>query len=424
MRPITSSAGYSLKTSKMLKLSNNMLRGSTKNAKLFQLNMLNNAVGGLYYPVIPLYLKGMGMSTGVISIILSSLFLSGFASTILWGRMADSQLRRRKIITVATIGSAVFYMILALPLPLILFIIMLLAVNLMASGVMPIIMAEVSGWAEAVEGFGYFWMGASLGYAVATSFAGYVLDKFGIWLIFLLSSALMLGVYALARNIIMSSAHSGAGNEGTGAATVAEATNAEISGLFWVFTVAVIIFLVTDVAKNLYIPVFYAFNLKMGDALATLTLGIEAFLEIPVIYVFTKLINVGEIDASRIFGISLILAGVFFIVNALIPPNPIFAFLAMASYALVWGTYSTSSSVLVSRLVGLSRRGTAYGVYNSTFPIANIIGPIYIGYVISLQGYRRGLMYLSIPPLAMGVITPFIIKPHSRKQAQPLMRNL
>ncbi|WP_292000665.1 MFS transporter [Caldivirga sp.] len=372
-----------------------MISEGLRKSKLFQVNTLYSAAGGLYYPAIPLYLRGLGVSVDLISLILSGLSLSGFISAVLWGKLADSPSRRRRIIAVTTIGGAVFYMILALPLPLTIFTIILFLANLMAPGAVPVIMAEASGWVNATEEMGYFWIGGSLGYSLTTAFTGLILEKVGVGLIFLLSSVLILGVYAVSRGIIFSDR-----KEPAEATRVTQGNG--ISMIFWLLMLSVTIFLFTDVAKNLYIPVFYAFNLRMGYALATLTLSIEALLEIPVIYVFTKMLS--RINAWLIFSLSLILAGLFFLLNAIIPPDPVYAFLVMSSYALVWGTYSVSSTELVAMLTDLRRRGTAYGVYNSAFPVANIIGPLYIGYVISISGYRRGLIYLSMPVLALGVM--------------------
>ncbi|MGC9227049.1 MFS transporter [Caldivirga sp.] len=372
-----------------------MISEGLRKSKLFQVNTLYSAAGGLYYPAIPLYLRGLGVNVDLISLILSGLSLSGFISAVLWGKLADSPSRRRRIIAVTTIGGAVFYMILALPLPLTIFTIILFLANLMAPGAVPVIMAEASGWVNATEEMGYFWIGGSLGYSLTTAFTGLILEKVGVGLIFLLSSVLILGVYAVSRGIIFSDR-----KEPAEATRVTQGNG--ISIIFWLLMLSVTIFLFTDVAKNLYIPVFYAFNLRMGYALATLTLSIEALLEIPVIYVFTKMLS--RINAWLIFSLSLILAGLFFLLNAIIPPDPVYAFLVMSSYALVWGTYSVSSTELVAMLTDLRRRGTAYGVYNSAFPVANIIGPLYIGYVISISGYRRGLIYLSMPVLALGVM--------------------
>ena len=367
-----------------------------RRSKLFQVNVLYSAAGGLYYPAIPLYLRGLGINVNLTSLILSGLSLSGFISAVLWGRLADSPSRRRRIITITVISGALLYMILALPLPLMGFIIILLLANLMAPGAIPVIMAEASGWVNATEEMGYYWIGGSLGYSLTTAFTGLILERLGIGLIFLISSILILGVYMVSRSMNFSSIR----KESTEVIKGVQSNG--ISSAFWLLVFSIIIFLFTDVAKNLYIPVFYAFNLGMGYALSTLTLSIEAFLEIPVIYASTKMLN--RVNAWLIFGLSLILAGFFYILNAFIPPDPLYAFLVMSSYSLVWGTYSVSSTELVARLTDLRRRGTAYGVYNSAFPIANIIGPLYIGYVISASGYRHGLIYLSIPALVLGII--------------------
>ncbi|WP_291767744.1 MFS transporter, partial [Caldivirga sp. UBA161] len=370
-----------------------------RRSKLFQVSVLYNAAGGLYYPAIPLYLRGLGINVSLTSLILSGLSLSGFISAVLWGRLADSPSRRRRIITVTTIGGAFFYMILALPLPLAVFIVILLLANLMALGAIPVIMAEASGWVNATEEMGYYWIGGSLGYSLTTAFTGLILERLGIGLIFLISSILTLSVYVVSRSMNFNSIRK------ESMEVIRSTQGNGISAIFWLLISSIIIFLFTDVAKNLYIPVFYAFNLGMGYALSTLTLSIEAFLEIPVIYASTKMLS--RVNAWLIFGLSLILAGFFYLLNAFIPPDPVYAFLVMASYSLVWGTYSVSSTELVARLTDLRRRGTAYGVYNSAFPIANIIGPLYIGYVISASGYRHGLIYLSIPVLVLGV---FILK--------------
>jgi MFS family permease len=130
-----------------------------KGSKLFQVNVLFSAAGGLYYPAIPLFLRSINISIDETSLLLSSLSLSSFISAVIWGRVADSPQRRGRIITVTTLGGAALYMALALPLPLVAFVVILLVSSLMLSGLMPTVMAEASGWVNAIDEFSYFWIG-------------------------------------------------------------------------------------------------------------------------------------------------------------------------------------------------------------------------------------------------------------------------
>jgi len=361
-------------------------------SKLFALNAILNAVGGLSYPVIPLYLKGIGVGVELTGLILSLLSLGTVISALVWGRLSDSPRRRGRVVVITCLGGFISFLLLSLPWPLELLVPLLFLANLLAFGVIPAVMASASEGEGVREEMGRFWMGASLGYSLATSVSGALLDRFGLQVIFQASAALMLPALWVSRKLVMV----------PGRVEVQPPDPPRgIPKSFWLFAISAVIFLFTDVAKNLFVPVFYAYGLGTGDAFATATLSVEALLEIPVIFLFSRAL--AKFNCWSVFGLSFLLAAAFFLLNSAVFDR-VSALLAMCTYALVWGSYSVSSSLLVSQIVGKGKRGTGYGVYNAAFPMANVAGPLYLGSVISRFGFREGLIYLSLPELFTGVI--------------------
>jgi len=235
---------------------------------------------------------------------------------------------------------------------------------------------------------GSFWIGSSLGYAVGTMVTGFALQRFGVTPAFATSSIMLILILLINGR----------------PSTPLRRNEVKVRGIsikFWVFTLVTVFFLFTDVAKNLYIPPFFAFKLHLGDAFATASLSVEALLEVPTILLFNNLIK--RADSWKTMGLGVIFGAMYLILNAT-AFNLVSSLLDMCSYCLVWGAFSVSSTTMVSRLSGLQSRGTAYGVYNATLPLANVMGPLYVGAFINELGYRMGLVTMSVPLIVLGMI--------------------
>lgn len=361
------------------------LWGSLSRIKQLQFGLMYSSVVGLVYPLVPLYLKVRVLE---LSIILSSISMSAFISSILWGRVADSRERRRKVIWATTLGGALSYGFLALSPPLPVFVALLLIANAFTPGVVPVAMAAVSEAEDSHSRMGSFWIGSSLGYAVGTMVTGFALQRFGVTPAFATSSIMLILILLINGR----------------PSTPLRRNEVKVRGIsikFWVFTLVTVFFLFTDVAKNLYIPPFFAFKLHLGDAFATASLSVEALLEVPTILLFNNLIK--RADSWKTMGLGVIFGAMYLILNAT-AFNLVSSLLDMCSYCLVWGAFSVSSTTMVSRLSGLQSRGTAYGVYNATLPLANVMGPLYVGAFINELGYRMGLVTMSVPLIVLGMI--------------------
>ncbi|WP_126450398.1 MFS transporter [Sulfodiicoccus acidiphilus] len=351
-----------------------------------ELSFLYAVVIGLVYPLVPLYLKEEGVGVLLVSVALSGISASSFVSTLLWGRVADSHEKRSKVVWITTVGGAVSYLLAATRPPVPVLVGSLVGANAFAPGVIPAAMASVSEAEDSRSRMSYFWIGGSLGYSLGTAVTGYVLEKFNVTPIFLTSAILLLLILATNRS----------------PPPTAE-VDVKVGGIprsFWLFALVTVLFLFTDVAKNLYIPAFFAFHLHTGTAFATATLSVEAALEVPMIFLFSRVLRKG--NSWRVMGVSVLLGAMYLTVNAA-AFNWVSALLTMCSYSLVWGSFSVSSSSIVSELVSRDKRGTAYGVYNAALPIANVVGPLYVGATLASLGYRLGLVTISIPLVLIGV---------------------
>ncbi|MEM3137745.1 MAG: hypothetical protein QW760_04445, partial [Thermofilaceae archaeon] len=99
-----------------------------------------------------------------------------------------------------------------------------------------------------------------------------------------------------------------------------------------------------------------------------------------------------------LLALSFALAAMYLFFNCFVE-NSLQAFAVMGFYSLVWGSFSVSSSTLVSELT--EAHGTAYGAYNAVYSIANIAAPVLSSTVIEGFGYNTLLWLLAVISLVI-----------------------
>nr|KJR73251.1 MAG: hypothetical protein TU35_06960 [Thermoproteus sp. AZ2] len=347
----------------------------------FAFNALYQAALGLVYPSLPLYLYLKGVNVVTISLVVSALGAGSLLGSTASGALYDRARNKAALYLIEGALTLASLIALAMPLGIYGLAASALAFSAFSSSLYPVIMSNLihKGAERAV---GLFWAGGSLGWALGTGVAGELLS-IGPWALFasasaVLSAAIAVGLYIRAEAQQPQSVEGGSAH------------------LVVIYAAAALIVFSIDIVKNMYLPSFYVY-IGVPEQLSTVTLSVEALLEIPAILYFARLIE--RRGARFVLAISLALSSAFVAVNSLVR-NTVEAFVAMASYCLVWGSFSVSSSLLFAE-VGGRRRGLAFGAYGALYSIAGIITPLYLGPMIAAWGYRVSFKVVALPPLVI-----------------------
>lgn len=351
---------------------------------LFIVNALYMLVSGALYPLIPLYLEQQSIGVMERGYILTGAALASAASSLFWGYLSDRTGKRRVFVLLSGLGQIIAYLLLSTRLSLPLQVAIYLLSCFISSASFTLVMASAGGGEEVSEAMGNFWAGGSLGWAAGTAISGYIFEGYGISAVFLFSTA-FLAFYTLIAFKQCSDLPR----------RKAEKTGKEgFPPRLLLLLVLVFVFICVDVVKNLYIPPHYAYDLKLGAAVAMLTLSFTSWLEIPSILTFSRAAR--KISRWFLLALSFALAAMYLLFNCFVE-NSLQAFAVMGFYSLVWGSFSVSSSTLVSELT--EAHGTAYGAYNAVYSVANIAAPVLSSIVIGGFGYNTLLWLLAVVSL-------------------------
>ncbi len=246
------------------------------------------------------------------------------------------------------------------------------------------LLSEVSSTKNRGRSMGVFWSAASLGWAVSVAFTGFIINELGGGYFFGLCSLLYFASLALVHLFLKvgDSRASGVKKKGGG---FSPASILSLGTPFLAFISGGVIFFMADFAKNVYVPMFYAFELGLGMITATLLLSLTSWLEIPINVFFGHLSD--RLGRKTIVLVAYVLCGAYMFINSMTTGFE-GALLAMALYGFVWGAFSGASSALASELVGEDKRGFALGLFNSSWNIASMLAPMSIGMLSQAYGYR------------------------------------
>ena len=382
---------------------------------LTTINILYMAVGSLTYPVIPLYLTSLNMDIVMISNIVAILSASSFISQILWGWMSDKVEYKAYLIATGSALTCIAYALSALTNSLLFLVLLWILANVSGSAAFTPSMALVADEAERGDmgkAMGLFWAGGSLGWAFPLLFAGYLLEEYGINMILALCALLSGTITLLTLETI---------RRGTLRLTSRRIREEKLrlrdvlSPALMTLYLTSLIFYIGDLVKNIYVPQFHVRELKLETWLTTFILSLASWAEIPLLILFGVLVDI--IGSKNVFLLGLTTAAAYLFMNSM-TENAIEAICVMIFYGIVWASFSSSSSTLITEIVGEERRGIALGILNANFSLASIIGPPMIGPLIAIYGFRTCFNMLSTALLISALLVSLFIRPHSRKPSR------
>ncbi|MBO3831864.1 MAG: MFS transporter [Candidatus Brockarchaeota archaeon] len=353
---------------------------------IFAYNMLFMAASGLLVPGTPLYLSTNGFDGGSVNLLLSSIAVSSLIGQVTWGYLSDRAMDRLFFLKLGTAGYALGYLAIVLLKNRLALAILLVATSFVGSASYPAAMAllsETSSTKNRGRSMGVFWSAASLGWAISVAFTGFIINELGGGYFFGLCSLLYSASLALVHLFLRI--------EDRYASDDKRSRGVSLSSLFRLgtpflaFLSGSIIFFMADFAKNVYVPMFYAFELGLGMVTATLLLSLTSWLEIPVNVIFGYLSD--RLGRKTVVLVAYVLCGAYMFINSMVTGFE-GALLTMALYGFVWGAFSGASSAFASELVDEDKKGIALGLFNSSWNIASMLAPVSIGMLSQAYGYR------------------------------------
>jgi MFS family permease len=382
---------------------------------LFSYNLLYMAAAGLIVPGIPLYLATNGFSEDVINLVLSLTALASLFGQVFFGYVSDRTMTKSFFVEFGTASYVFGYLTLALMKNKLLAVFILVVLNFFGSAAYPVAMALLADFSSIQNrgrSMGFFWSAASLGWAISVAFTGLILEKFGGSYLFglcsLIYSISFLLIYFGFREYNKKVKIEDPKNKIEGSIFKSILS---LEGSFLVFLIGTLIFFVADFTKNVYVPMFYAFELGLGITTSTLLLSLTSWIELPATVFFGYLSD--KIGRKKVILIGYILCIIFMAINSLAYGFES-AILAMSLYGLIWGAFSGASSALASELTSENRRGFAMGLFNSSSSVANLIAPLSVGVLIQLFGYRLAFVTLSTLLLVACLLLTFGVKKESQ----------
>jgi len=136
----------------------------------------------------------------------------------------------------------------------------------------------------------------------------------------------------------------------------------------------------------------------LGEARATAILSTASWAEIPLLLLLGFLVD--RMGSWTIFNFSLLASAIYMMANVFVS-NIITAVIVMVFYGVVWASFSSSSSAIAVELSNEDGKGTALGMINANFSLANIVGLPLFGYIVKRLGYR--VCFASMAVMLTGV---------------------
>lgn len=359
-------------------------------------SLISQASLGLSYPGVPLYLFYEGLSEGSINAILAFVAVASLAGQVAWGYLSDRILTKLAFVKIGCAGNFIGYFILAGVKDPIAFALSYTVTSFVGSASFPAamaILADHSTQRTRGRSMGIFWSAASIGWALSVAFTGWIIENLGGSFLFifcaLLNLASLLVVLSLGSQSLRSSKNMESKNRGSSFPLLIS----RLGRSFFIFFLATIVFFILDFAKNVYIPLYYSYEVKLGATLATLLLSFTSWIEVPATVMFGILSD--KVGRVKVVLVSYLLCSLFMLTNLIVDGLGLAA-LAMGIYGLVWGAFSGASSALASELVAEDFRGFAMGLFNSSYSFAAILAPVSIGAIIQTFGYKPSFYFMGV----------------------------
>jgi len=356
---------------------------------------ISQAALGLSYPGTPLYLHSEGMGAGVIDAILSSVAIASLLGQVMWGYLSDRIFSKLAYVEMGCAGSAIGFLVLAGTHDALAFSISYVLSSFVGSAAYPAAMAllaDISPTQKRGRLMGIFWSAASVGWAIAVAFTGWIIDNLGG--LYLFGSCALL--YAASLLIVLIGFRGHGLQRGELARTKGGrsfiSTISQLGQPFFVLFLCTLVFFVLDFAKNVYVPMFYAYEVGLHVTLATLLLSLTSWIEVPATILFGMLSD--RVGRFKVVLMGYLFSVVYMLINVWVGGIEL-AIMAMGIYGLVWGAFSGATTALASELVAKEERGLAMGLLNSAASFASILAPLMIGALVYLSGYRSSFVAMA-----------------------------
>ncbi|MEM3959973.1 MAG: MFS transporter [Ignisphaera sp.] len=374
---------------------------------LATINALLMFISGLTYPLLPLYLVGhKGYSAFISGVVASLSSLTSFVFSIIWGYILNRFRGRETFFSgFGGLVTAIFFSLAS-------FFsndILLLSIFFSLTGIgasctlvsSTTLVSLISSSQVVGRSMGVFWAAGSLGWATPLTFSGYFLNRFGIESIFHI--AILVSLLIVLLSIALSKYIKDVGNLGNIVRLNSIKRRSFLflrNRLYLLFFISSIIFGAADVAKNIYVPQYYAYEIRLGEVYATLLLSIASWFEIPMLIAFGYIVD--KLGSKIVYIFSLASMAIFMVLNIFIVKDMSTAFATMAFYSIVWGSYASSAYVLAVELAK-GDESASLGLLNSSIPLASILYNPLGGYISSSMGYKTNFSFLSLLLVASSV---------------------
>jgi MFS family permease len=359
-------------------------------------SLISQASLGLSYPGVPLYLFYEGLSEGSINAILAFVAVASLAGQVAWGYLSDRILTKLAFVKIGCAGNFIGYFILAGVKDPIAFALSYTVTSFVGSASFPAamaILADHSTQRTRGRSMGIFWSAASIGWALSVAFTGWIIENLGGSFLFIFCALLNLASLLVVLSLGSQSLRSGKNMESKNRGSSFPLLISRLGRSFFIFFLATIVFFILDFAKNVYIPLYYSYEVKLGATLATLLLSFTSWIEVPATVMFGILSD--KVGRVKVVLVSYLLCSLFMLTNLIVDGLGLAA-LAMGIYGLVWGAFSGASSALASELVAEDFRGFAMGLFNSSYSFAAILAPVSIGAIIQTFGYKPSFYFMGV----------------------------
>jgi len=247
------------------------------------LNFVLMFVSGMTYPIVPLFLAGdLGEGVIIAGIVTSLASLLNMVFSIVFGRLSDIIGDRRPFILLGLGLLTLFYLLAAIfsgnTIAMCIFY-ALAGIGGAAAFIGSIaLVSDISSIEALGKSMGFFWASGSFGWASALVFAGLVLERLGIRGIFVFSALSTLITLLISIKPILQKSKSidrKSNTENTRNRVHILAILRRLS--FLALYISSFLFFVGDVIKNIYIPQYYVYIVKIDTTLATTALSRSPF---------------------------------------------------------------------------------------------------------------------------------------------------
>lgn len=164
------------------------LGGVMRKNSIYSLNQnivysaISQAALGLSYPGTPLYLLSEGLGAGIINAILSSVAIASLLGQVVWGYLSDRMFSKLAYVEMGCAGSAIGFLVLACAHDALAFAAFYVISGFVGSAAYPAAMAllaDISPAEKRGRSMGIFWSAASIGWAIAVAFTGWIIENLG-----------------------------------------------------------------------------------------------------------------------------------------------------------------------------------------------------------------------------------------------------